>query len=229
MPFDYESFMQGVITGLKLGRVPRGRTPPALHGRYILTESGEKMLTELSVAWDGVSVFNTGEWYPLVEPLVSGGITYTEARQKTRVYDGNNVLLAADAKFIYAELQTGYSSPGQAVLYWIGLTETPVLAEYTTDLRNPVTGEEYLGYVSGWSRYLSGDIHTSGNVKYWVSSGLDLWSQASSDRFIGSWILRTQELRWYYPDGVTTFEGTRTDLDNAFANLTSSPLITEGG
>ena len=231
--FDYKSFMAGLQVGRRIrlwdASANKPPMPPTPSGRYILTESGEKVLTELSVAWDSVSVFNTGEWYPLVEPLVVGGITYTEARQNTIVYDGSEVLLADDAKFIYAELQTGYSYPGQAVLYWIGLTETPASARDTVDLRNPVTGSEYLGYVSGRSRYLSGEIYTSGNVKYWISSGLNLSSPSSLDRFIGSWTLRTQELHWFYPDGATTFEGTRTDLDNVFAHLISRPLITEGG
>lgn len=63
MPFDYESFMQGVITGLKLGRVPKGRTPPAPSGRYILTESGEKMLTEFLPPEEDVQLYSTGVWY----------------------------------------------------------------------------------------------------------------------------------------------------------------------
>lgn len=47
MPFDYESFMTGVITGLKLGRVPNGRTPPAPSNDYMITEiDEERMITE---------------------------------------------------------------------------------------------------------------------------------------------------------------------------------------
>lgn len=47
MPFDYESFMKGVITGLKLGRVPKDRKPPIPGGNYMITEIDEdRMITE---------------------------------------------------------------------------------------------------------------------------------------------------------------------------------------
>lgn len=47
MTLDYESFMTGVITGLKLGRSPIGRTPPVPGGDYMITEIDEDhMITE---------------------------------------------------------------------------------------------------------------------------------------------------------------------------------------
>lgn len=47
MPFDYESFVQGVITGLKLSRSPTGRIPPAPSNDYMITEiDEERMITE---------------------------------------------------------------------------------------------------------------------------------------------------------------------------------------
>lgn len=47
MPFDYESFMTGIITGLKLGRTETGRTPPAPSNDYMITEiDEERMITE---------------------------------------------------------------------------------------------------------------------------------------------------------------------------------------
>lgn len=47
MPFDYESFLKGVITGLKLGRTEKGRTPPAPSTDYMITEIDEdRMITE---------------------------------------------------------------------------------------------------------------------------------------------------------------------------------------
>ena len=63
MPFDYDSFIQGVITGLKLGRVPKGRTPPTPSGRYILTETGVPLVGEwLSPGY--VDFYNIDTWYP---------------------------------------------------------------------------------------------------------------------------------------------------------------------
>lgn len=47
MPFDYNSFIQGVITGLELGRSPKGRTPPVPSNDYMITEIDEdRMITE---------------------------------------------------------------------------------------------------------------------------------------------------------------------------------------
>lgn len=65
MTFDYESFMTGVITGLKLGRVPKGRTPPAPSGRYILTESGEFMVTEPTVTQ--ATMIDGNVWLPATQ------------------------------------------------------------------------------------------------------------------------------------------------------------------
>ena len=65
MPFDYESFMTGVITGLKLGRVPKGRKPPTPSGRYILTESGEFMVTEPTVTQE--TMIDGNVWLPATQ------------------------------------------------------------------------------------------------------------------------------------------------------------------
>lgn len=46
MPFDYESFITGVITGLKLGRPPQGRITPPISDSYIITEDGDEIITE---------------------------------------------------------------------------------------------------------------------------------------------------------------------------------------
>lgn len=47
MTFDCDSFMQGVMTGLKLGRSPISRAPPAPSNDYMITEIDEdRMITE---------------------------------------------------------------------------------------------------------------------------------------------------------------------------------------
>lgn len=88
MPFDYNSFMTGVITGLKLGRTKLGRQPPVPSGKYILTESGEKVLME-SVTRDDVSIYETGVWYETE--------TYTVRYRFETYYGQNNI----DCKFIF--------------------------------------------------------------------------------------------------------------------------------
>lgn len=65
MPFDYNSFMQGVQTGLRLGRTSPGRVPPmppVPSGRYILTESGGYVLTETKDYGD-ISVYQMDVTY----------------------------------------------------------------------------------------------------------------------------------------------------------------------
>lgn len=47
MELDYTSFMAGVLTGLKLGREPRNRIPPAPSNDYMITEiDKDRMITE---------------------------------------------------------------------------------------------------------------------------------------------------------------------------------------
>lgn len=47
MELDYASFMAGVLTGLKLGREPKSRVPPAPSDNYMITEIDEdRMITE---------------------------------------------------------------------------------------------------------------------------------------------------------------------------------------
>ena len=49
MPFDYNSFMKGVITGMQLPRTPGNilpPLPPGPSGEHIVTEDGEGLITE---------------------------------------------------------------------------------------------------------------------------------------------------------------------------------------
>lgn len=46
MPFDRNSFLAGVWTGIRLQRIPGGRQPPVPSDLFILTESGEYVLME---------------------------------------------------------------------------------------------------------------------------------------------------------------------------------------
>lgn len=46
MDYDIGSFLAGVQVGLRLGRTPQRTFSPVPSGRYILTESGEKVIAE---------------------------------------------------------------------------------------------------------------------------------------------------------------------------------------
>lgn len=60
MPFDYNSFLQGVQTGLRLGRTSPGRVPPqppVPSGKYILAEDGTVIITERPI-YPGISTYS---------------------------------------------------------------------------------------------------------------------------------------------------------------------------
>lgn len=64
MPFDYNSFLQGVQTGLRLGRTTKYRpppTPPVPGGVYILTEDGTPTIAEKK-DYGEVTVLVPGEY-----------------------------------------------------------------------------------------------------------------------------------------------------------------------
>lgn len=64
MPFDKNSFLRGVITGMRLPRTP-GKVPPftpVSSGKYILMESGERIIMERPDDPDGI-IMNPGVWY----------------------------------------------------------------------------------------------------------------------------------------------------------------------
>lgn len=63
MRFDKQSFLAGLHTGLRLGRDPIGRNPPAPSGRYIWTEEGKKIITEVE-AIPTIFSFDVNVWYP---------------------------------------------------------------------------------------------------------------------------------------------------------------------
>ena len=84
MELDYNSFMAGVMTGLKLHRPPAGRKPPAPSGRYILTESGEKIITEYSSS--EVTLYRIGQWIPYPEGYSFRGYYRVMCRRQSGNY-----------------------------------------------------------------------------------------------------------------------------------------------
>lgn len=86
MPIDYNSFMAGLQVGLRLQRPPEGRKPPAPSGRYILTESGEKVLTELRGT--NVTFAATEAWNELDENWV---LYFNTKKARLRVSDGKQI------------------------------------------------------------------------------------------------------------------------------------------
>lgn len=62
MDYDIGSFLAGVQVGLRLGRKPQRPFSPVPSGKYILTESGEHILTELTSTED-VTILSFDTWY----------------------------------------------------------------------------------------------------------------------------------------------------------------------
>lgn len=127
MPFDYNSFMTGVIIGLKLGRVPKGRIPPLPSGRYILKEDGTPIVTESLVSQEA-TIYQKGTWY--------------QYPQGSPYYPAYFRLQPGTSYFLYARF-TDISASDPALVVWVN-TYTSSLgrfrAEYTYD---PVSGPIY--------------------------------------------------------------------------------------
>lgn len=93
MPFDYNSFLQGVQTGLRLGRTSPGRVPPmppVPGGRYILTENGVPVITE-KIVFSEVDLVILNVWYETKEPYIFRDVLYQQAMYEAVNFDGNNV------------------------------------------------------------------------------------------------------------------------------------------
>lgn len=99
MPFDYNSFLQGVQTGLRLGRTTPGRQPPfppVPSGRYILTESG--LYTVVEKLGEGVPIGTaTSEvgcaWEQPLTLYKSAYQTYRGSKTTILAYDGCAMLV----------------------------------------------------------------------------------------------------------------------------------------
>lgn len=111
MPFDYNSFLTGVITGMQLPRTPGNilpPLPPVPSDRFILTESGEKVLTELESQTILLFAF-TGTWYEAnkttwgenkTSVYVSDGKTYSLFGARDRTSDDIEYVLISGESFI---------------------------------------------------------------------------------------------------------------------------------
>ena len=200
MPFDYDSFMQGVITGLKLGRSPTGRTPPAPSGRYILTESGEHILAE-GYSTDEVTIFNVGTWYQ------RPGSSYAGWEQRLQ-FVPSGIGPTPDFPTYYFFAQFSNTTPnGALVTFW---SKDKAYPSCRVRYKNP-----------------QGSITTDFELDgYGIRGGTtDLFTYSV---FLGPFV--TQSTYFNPPDGAGVFSGAYSaDLAQFMNSLANRPLITEGG
>lgn len=193
MPFDRDSFLKGVITGMRLPRTPGGQRPfpPVPPGRYILTESGEHILTELeseTILEFGATnvVYNNPIWSnSRVVLSVSDGKTYSFFG--AYAYGTYRYVLISRESFVGKTITYFYSwGPNDDPTRFQGeVSEGPIEEGYI-----PSQGGAYFMYV-----------FTSVDGYPLISTNDMTYFRYSSD-FV---------------------------LVNLVANISSSPLITEGG
>ena len=202
MPFDYESFMQGVITGLKLGRVPKGRTPPAPHGKYILTESGEHILTEITPP-DNIPLYSTGVWYDTIQHSL-----YDYPNRRKFRWSGDKELR------IFAYYYTNHSTR-----YVLFLSETPLVGssfyfDYEYEVYNTSTGQHEI-----WTETIVRNVPTPS-----VSAGA-FYVYADSFEFATGTLHDYPDFEYKEFNSVAGFPGVLDYVET----FKASPLITEGG
>lgn len=199
MSFDYESFMTGVLTGLKLGRSPKGRTPPAPSWRYILTESGEHILAE-GYSTDEVTIFNVGTWYQ------RPGSSYTGWEQNLQ-YVPDIFRPTPDYPTYYFFARFPDTVPaGALVTFW---SKDEAYAKCMVRYKDP-----------------QGTITTDFEVDDAYSGGTtDLFTYRV---FLGPFVTQPSYFNPPDGAGVFT-GGYHVDLDRFMSSLANRPLITEGG
>lgn len=90
MPFDRDSFLNGVITGMRLPRTPGGQRPnPPVPGGYILTESGIAVVMEGLEPPTDVSIYAFDRWYDAT--LYSDGYPFSPVRESGIEYEVQQV------------------------------------------------------------------------------------------------------------------------------------------
>ena len=172
MPFDYNSFLIGVQTGLKLQRPPEGRKPPTPSGRYILTESGEKVLTEsLFPELDSATLYNTNVWYPCPDDEhgaveVSEMIIYTDVPAQFFYWKSTDPIYSSYTPSIVVFSAEDFSDTGvTGYHHWVR------------------SGFDHLDVIIGG---ISGSVVKSGDIFYWNPLGVFKWQPYNSEYFTGT-------------------------------------------
>lgn len=225
MPFDRDSFLKGVITGMRLPRTPGGQRPfsPVPSGMYILTESGEHVLTER--VGSGLATFYPISKDPedpslfLVDAYSGTGITdpllYSNALMEIKHYDKDGEPSTEDTQIFYWIKDTHLtptitSKSIYCVFLWKNASADLDFYLY----RAPSILTQTYGIIPG-SYTWRDQLKQAGDYRYLVAP-LAIGSIRD-----GEYYLRIKN--------AVMFEGTEDELAGFIANLSGMPMITEGG
>ena len=200
MPFDYNSFLQGVQTGLRLGRTSPGRVPPmppVPSGRYILTESGEKIITE-TLATSEATLYQMGQWYSYPDGYTyQGGPLYGYFRIIRSVTQDSPV-------FFYARL-TDFGASEPVCVVW-----------------------RYQDHASPWGYRAQYTSNPSGGAIVDLSNYQQSLGWYYVENITYTLKVVSESTLIPIPDGTQIFEGSLSeDLPQFLLSLKVQPIITE--
>lgn len=219
MPFDYNSFLKGVITGMQLPRVPGHVVPPqppVTSGKYILTETGVQIITE-KVGSGLASFYGFGT---IPEYFTTTGYASDAYDSAAVVNDFQIILWHYDSDFnpaptnaqLFFWVEVRHIAPTVTLrnVHWVLLWQgSEYDYDYYTFSAADVPGR------SSVVRPSSGQIFQAGDSRYITFSLALRYSSESSDEV--------------YPriDNAVMFEGTSEELSAFVAGLSGLPMITE--
>lgn len=201
MELDYNSFMMGVMTGLKLHRPPAGRKPPAPSGRYILTESGEQIITEYSSA--EVTLYRIGQWVPYPE----GNYYYPGYYRLTCRNSSGNYIPDEPRYYFYARF-TDVQTSDPVMVLWVHSDISTSIGRYGADYTSDPDGGQVIHWNMSW----------------------DLTPGYSYQTYHDSIIYNYLEPSYYVPapENGLIYEGSfYVDLPRFILSIGSQPMITE--
>ena len=192
MTLDRASFIQGLITGLKLPRTPGGRQPPPPSQMYILAEDGTPIITEgLQVApVTAISMMGVREF--AATSYVNGSpdaeiADYGTERLSLRDRDDSHIIYnAPDVHLFWANITDGVFGD---LVYWVTCIDERSISRY----QNCEISGSYrsASFDAGWSLPFT-------NLDQWLHAGnlyYTYWSTINAR-----------------PTNSTLFTGTKADL-----------------
>lgn len=226
MPFDKDSFLKGVITGMRLPRTPGGERPfrPIPGRKFILTESGDHVITEK--VGSGLATFYSINSYETDFKSLCYKHDYKYPTDPASDVVATNV----DCYFLHLDSEF---SPSDLVnmqyFFWVRNRyfnpDFPIKDTLCVFLwQDSRYDHDFLMFeapnISTWGSAISLDAnpHQAGSCHY-TYTYLSLPYNVSPG---------TGNTVYFWNNAATMFEGTEAELDAFIAELRGMPMITEG-